>query len=291
MAAAAVDAFRCNVFVVGDSISMHFGPFMESSLADCGKSYGRKGNPLVDQRPAIAGSIASMHPPDTPPENGGDSTAVAGYLELLVQDNAVLCDVLVVNAGLHDIRVPEPAKDCEYADASGDDRHHRVEAGAYEANLRRILAAGMKLSKRIVWLTTTPVIDTVHNAAYLSTPADLSLPRQPGFLRFDGDRAAYARIAASVFCGDPSISLLDLCALTVASATTAADDASKALKSEAEAASTVVAPASSPQQETALQSCFIDHVHFNDAMRRIQGHAVASHCLSILETIVAAKPK
>ena len=137
--------------IVGDSISIHYDPYLQTMLADV-MTYSRK--------TALDGSTD-----DTGAANGGDSSMVLDYLRALQPDRPF--DVLLINCGLHDIK--------------RDMTTHalQVPLERYEANLREILAQAQRLAARTIWVCTTPVIDERHNR--LNTT----------FQRFEADVEAY----------------------------------------------------------------------------------------------------
>ena len=71
------------LFVVGDSISIQYGPYLEEYLAGV-LEYDRKS----DDGGAPAGTGVYEGP------NGGDSRSVAGYLESRARDNSFKPDYL-----------------------------------------------------------------------------------------------------------------------------------------------------------------------------------------------------
>ena len=117
------------LFVIGDSISMHYGPFLKKYLA--GKmAYGRKGE-FVE-----AGDLNRESK-----VNGGDSSHVLQYLQ---ESPELEYDVLLLNCGLHDIKTTDK---------------RQIEPEAYEKNLRAILEF---VEKPVIWVRTTPVEDARH---------------------------------------------------------------------------------------------------------------------------------
>jgi lysophospholipase L1-like esterase len=121
--------------VVGDSISIHYGPYLQTMLTGV-MAYSRKTAP--------DGSTD-----DSGAANGGDSSMVLDYLKTLQPDRPF--DLLLINCGLHDIK--------------RDVATHAVQVplDRYEANLRAILAQAQRLATRMIWVRTTPVIDERHN--------------------------------------------------------------------------------------------------------------------------------
>lgn len=122
------------VFVLGDSISIHYGPFWEAYIQGV-FSYDRKGKNQECRDLNIVSQV-----------NGGDSSNVLEYLQLLPD---LEYDVLLLNCGLHDI------KTCE-----GD---RQVSEKDYEKNLNEIVELVLNRGKKVVWVNSTPVNDQQHN--------------------------------------------------------------------------------------------------------------------------------
>jgi lysophospholipase L1-like esterase len=144
--------------VVGDSISIHYGPYLQTMLAGV-MSYSRKTAP--DGSLDEAGAA-----------NGGDSLLVLAYLQGLQPEQPF--DVLLINCGLHDIKRDLVTN------------APQVSTEQYAANLRAILLESRRLAKRVIWGRTTPVIDERHNR--LNTL----------FRRFEVDVEAYNAIADAI---------------------------------------------------------------------------------------------
>ncbi len=166
------------VFVVGDSISIAYGPALKSFVA-ASFDYDRKrdhGEALQDlDRPVGA--------------NGGDSRMVLAYLKELAADRTFRTDVLLVNCGLHDIKTDR---------ATGT---RQVDADEYVSNLNAIVAIARKAGWRLVWVTSTPVNDAIHNA------------RNVGFYRYNRDVESYNELARGVF-DTARVPLIDLYAFS-----------------------------------------------------------------------------
>ncbi len=146
---------RLTLHVVGDSISIHYGPYLQTMLAGV-MAYSRKTAP--------DGSLD-----DAGAANGGDSSRVLAYLQSLQPEQKF--DALLLNCGLHDIK-RDPVTN-----------QPQIATDYYAANLRAILAEGKRLAKHAIWVRTTPVIDERHNR--LNT----------AFRRFEVDVEAYNAIA------------------------------------------------------------------------------------------------
>lgn len=173
---------RLRLFVLGDSISIHYGPFLEKLLA--GRySCDRKGSQLLpaeDFSYHVLQRLAELDP-GIPEINGGDSASVLAYL----QQNPPQCDVLLLNSGLHDLKA---------SPASGK---RQVEPQAYARNLEEILRLAQACARRVVWVRSTPVATEHHNR--LNT----------GFSRQNDNVIAYNAIADAAVqrAGIPSIDL------------------------------------------------------------------------------------
>jgi len=123
------------LFVLGDSISIYYGPFLEKYVKGVFE-YDRKGKNQECKDLNIASQT-----------NGGDSSNCLEYLELLPN---LEYDVLLLNCGLHDIKThPEGIQ---------------ITAGEYEKNLKEIIKLVKSRGKKIVWVSSTPVDDEQHNS-------------------------------------------------------------------------------------------------------------------------------
>jgi lysophospholipase L1-like esterase len=153
------------LFVLGDSISIQYGPYLEQYLA--GRyHYARK-----------AGTeLALQNLDNAQGANGGDSSQVLAYLKAMQANGGIPADVLLLNCGLHDLRTI-PATDTK-----------QVTPDTYEANLLAILETAREMGLKVVWVRTTPVVDEVHNAGRPDTE----------FHRYAADGEVYNAIADGV---------------------------------------------------------------------------------------------
>lgn len=163
-----------DVFVIGDSISIQYGPFLERLLTpEIG--YARK-----------SGDEAAMVDLDVPRgANGGDSSMVRTYLEALAADG-FSCGWLLLNCGLHDIKRAVDSDQCQ------------IGLEAYRANLRAIFACAATIAQATIWIRSTPVIDAIHNAS----------PKR-SFHRYATDLAAY-NAAADAIASEAGLRIIDL---------------------------------------------------------------------------------
>lgn len=140
------------VFVVGDSISMHYGPYLEKSLT---------GFFIYDRK---KGSENSLDNPNG--ANGGDSDMVVSYLNELKENPNFQTDYLVVNCGLHDIK------------RNSENSNPQVSLEQYSKNLLKIISISKELNAKLIWINSTPVVDSVHNS-------------KVGFIRYNEDIIKY----------------------------------------------------------------------------------------------------
>jgi lysophospholipase L1-like esterase len=162
------------IYVIGDSISIHYGPFLKQYLNGV-MAYARK--------EGDAEAVLNLDKPQG--ANGGDSSMVLAFLKALLAAGGLDSDLLLVNCGLHDIK-RHPATG-----------RAQVAIADYEANLRAIVATAARMRPRLVWIRTTPCDEQVHNRPGL------------GFQRFAGDCDAYNAVADRAM-GDAGISVIDL---------------------------------------------------------------------------------
>ncbi len=151
------------LFVLGDSISIQYGPYLEQYIAGRYR-YARKTGKET--------AVQNLDPPHD--ANGRDSTHVIAYLRAMQKASVLDADLLLLNCGLHDIKT-DPV--------SGE---KQVSPDLYEANLATIVQVAREMLPQLVWVRTTPVDDAVHNRPEL------------GFYRFAEDCETYNAIADDV---------------------------------------------------------------------------------------------
>src|SRR4051812_4882622 len=84
---------KANLFILGDSISLQYGSYLEGMLKS-DFTISRKGS-----------QEAAMKNLDVPIDaNGGDSRMVLSYLRTRMNDTTFHPDVMLLNCGLHDIK-------------------------------------------------------------------------------------------------------------------------------------------------------------------------------------------
>lgn len=162
------------IYVIGDSISLHYGPFLKEYLRGI-MEYSRK-----------EGEEEAMLNLDKPQgANGGDSSMVLSFLKAKAASGGVDADVLLVNCGLHDIRTNP---------ASGE---KQIPVGQYEKNLKAIVKEVAKMKHKLVWIRTTPCDEETHNKQGME------------FHRYSADCAAYNEVADKIMT-EASIPIIDL---------------------------------------------------------------------------------
>jgi lysophospholipase L1-like esterase len=165
------------VFVLGDSISIHYSPFLEKMISGKFK-YQQKGQ--------VDAALKDLDNPNG--ANAGDSNMVLEYLRD-EEKKGVCYDILLVNCGLHDIRRDRNANQIQ------------TEKERYEENLKQICEVALKMSQRVFWITTTPVIDKIYNH------------RSEGFLRYGNDVELYNNLAEKIM-DNWQIPIIDLFSFT-----------------------------------------------------------------------------
>ena len=160
------------IFVVGDSISMHYNDDLKQFLSGYA-TMRRKGE---GEKPGDLDYESKV--------NGGDSACVLGYLQATPEIDA---DIFLVNCGLHDIKF--------YQEVG----HLQVEPEAYRENLKQIAAHIRARGKQMAWVMSTTVDDEIHNS------------RCTSFSRRSEDIKQYNRIAKEVMENEkvPIIDLYD----------------------------------------------------------------------------------
>src|SRR5690242_9688534 len=105
------------VFVVGSSLTMHFGRYLEKEVA--GKFH-------YDRKRATDGKRAEDNLDIAQGASGGDSGMVLAYLRHRREHDPIPADILLLNCGLHDLKT-DPKTDAK-----------QVPLEQFEQNLRAI---------------------------------------------------------------------------------------------------------------------------------------------------------
>ncbi|MCB0485185.1 MAG: SGNH/GDSL hydrolase family protein [Flavobacteriaceae bacterium] len=165
------------VFVIGDSISIHYGPYLKKALS----------NFFIYDRKRDKGE--SLKDLDTPiGANGGDSNIVLNYLKELKNESDFSADYLLINCGLHDIK------------RKSSNEPNQVNFESYKKNLIKIIAISKQMKIKMVWINSTPVVDSIHNS---------KVP----FYRFNKDLIKYNKAGDSIMLAS-KIPVIDLYTFT-----------------------------------------------------------------------------
>lgn len=165
-------------YIIGDSISIQYGPFLERFL---------EGTWRYDRKRGETEALLNLDNPQG--ANGGDSSMVADFLRGLVKEEDFRPDLLLVNCGAHDIKT-DPA--------SGK---IQIPLSEYERNLREIIALAGHRGIPMAWIRSAPISEEIHN----SFPV--------GFHRFNADFAAHDQAACRIMT-QASIPIADLFTFT-----------------------------------------------------------------------------
>ncbi|APF27278.1 GDSL-like Lipase/Acylhydrolase family protein [Clostridium sporogenes] len=161
------------ILLIGDSISLGYTPYLKEEIKS---KYNlcRVGN--------IERSLLNLEAPEY--SNCGDSTQVINILKNEVKASNYY-DILLINCGLHDIRRTRETFEIQ------------VPIESYKENLIQILNLSNMISDKVMWITTTPVIDSIHNN------------RAAGYLRYNSDVIQCNEVAKTVFKEENLIDLYD----------------------------------------------------------------------------------
>ncbi len=135
-----IKSTKRDVYVIGDSISIQYGSYLEKSL---------RGRFNYDRKGGLAQAIQNLDIPVG--ANGGDSTMLYSYLQ--EQDSkGIRYDILLLNCGLHDIK----------SDTITGIKQVSIEV--YKETLKSIIKLTKMMANEVIWIRTTPVDDNIHNS-------------------------------------------------------------------------------------------------------------------------------
>jgi lysophospholipase L1-like esterase len=167
-----------DVFVLGDSISIHYGPYLQQELIP---------HFSYDRKRGAEEALKDLNQPVG--ANGGDSGMVLSYLEEQ-KAQGVKYDILVVNCGLHDVKT-DPVKQAK-----------QINVDTYADHLNKICDIAAAMANQMVWVRTTPLIDEVHNRL------------NSNFFRYHKDVIEYNTVADSIMQQN-KVPIVDLYAFTL----------------------------------------------------------------------------
>ena len=214
------------LFIIGDSIAAYYWPFLDRYLL---------GRFRLGWRTGLEPNVLQG--------KGCDTATVLAYVRAMAADAAWQPDWVLLNCGLHDLKVDPPTG------------ARTVPLEEYDRNLQAILEAlntvgksgtdtdsadeirlNPRFSCRVIWVRTTPVDDVLHHE------------RNQVFDRFERDVTAYNAAADEVMTS-AGVPMIDLHEFT------------RRLEGEV----------------------YCDHVHFTQAVRQLQAAFIAGHVLSLAE--------
>lgn len=169
---------RPTVFLIGDSISIQYGPYLERFTAGFAKLSRKEDN---------ANALKNLDVPAG--ANGGDSRMVLEYLKAKTANPQFKPDYLLLNCGLHDIKRNVPGGEIQVTET------------AYRENLSAIAELLTEAGIQPIWIRTTAVVDSIHNA------------KSSAFKRYASDLARYNQIADEV-CRHYALPQIDLYTFT-----------------------------------------------------------------------------
>ena len=158
-----IDQKPKKLFLLGDSISLQYKPYLQPLLND---------KFIIEQKSGDSLAFKNLDIPNG--ANGGDSKMVLAFLKKKMEDPQFKPDLLLLNCGLHDVK-HNPAT-----------QKIAVEENEYRSNLENIhkLLSGRKIP--MIWIRTTGIIDSIHR-------------KNKGFDRYLKDIERYNTIADEVF--------------------------------------------------------------------------------------------
>jgi lysophospholipase L1-like esterase len=167
-----------SIFVLGDSISIQYGPYLKKML---------NGVFNYDRKRGEEQALADLDNPVG--ANGGDSSMVLDYLKKRYEDENLNYDILLLNCGLHDIKTDPQT------------HNKQIQLEVYKENLKETLKLMKKAGISVIWISTTPVVDEIHNS------------RMGQFKRYTEDLNAYNEAADNIM-KEAGVSVIDLYTFT-----------------------------------------------------------------------------
>lgn len=167
---------KARILLIGDSISVQYSPFLQSSLKQSASWVGFS-------EEAMQGALTDL---DTPQDmNCGDSNRALQIITDMLEKADGKIDLIMANCGLHDIKT------------KAQDGSKQVTLEDYKANLQKMVAVSEQYNVPLIWMRTTLVNSSIHNS--LCT----------GFQRFEQDVEDYNTAADSIM-HDAGKTIIDL---------------------------------------------------------------------------------
>lgn len=168
-----------SVFVIGDSISIGYWPYLCEYLKGSFRCLRKKG---------VKEALWNLNIPMG--VNGGDSSLVLNYiLNNHIHKEIPKVDCFLFNCGLHDIKTFYFNK-------------KQISLRKYKKNLCLIIKDASKFAKRIFWINSTPIDDIRHNTLFKD------------FFRYNKDVVKYNNMAEKIM-KKYNIPVIDLYSFTL----------------------------------------------------------------------------
>jgi len=167
-----------SIFLIGDSISIDYFPYLKESVKDFA---------FLDRKQDDGKALQNLDIPMG--ANGGDSGMVLMYLKSQLKEPGFNPDYLIVNCGLHDIKRNPKTNEIQ------------INESEYRSNLIKIFSLLQRNKIKPIWISTTPVVDSIHNSMSNS------------FKRYAVDVAKYNQLAAEV-CALKEVPVINLFGFT-----------------------------------------------------------------------------
>lgn len=168
---------RIKLFLLGDSITLQYSPYLESYLED---------QFSIERKSGDQDAFRNLDIPQG--ANGGDSRMVLNFLRHKISDSSFSSNVVLLNCGLHDIKRQK---------STG---RIAVDTTEYRENLQKIYGLLDNEGIKLIWVRSTEVVDTIHS-------------KNPQFIRYSKDLELYNSIADEVFRHN-NIPIIDLFSFT-----------------------------------------------------------------------------
>lgn len=162
------------IFLIGDSISVQYWPYLKEYMADMADISRKKDNGQAETNLDVPTGA-----------NGGDSRMVLEFLRSKFKDPKFKPDYLLLNCGLHDIKRDPKTGVIQVTEQD------------YRKNMEDIIGLLDSKNVRLIWITTTYVVDSIHNE------------RSKTIVRYEKDLLVYSTIADEV-CKKHNIPTIDL---------------------------------------------------------------------------------
>ncbi|GHU67685.1 hypothetical protein FACS189413_02920 [Bacteroidia bacterium] len=154
------------IFLVGDSISVQYWPYLKEYLAEVSDIERKKDNGQAEKNLDVPAGA-----------NGGDSRMVLEYLRSKYTDETFRPNYLLLNCGLHDVKHDPKTGVIQVPEED------------YRKNLNEIVALLEKNHTQLIWIRTTYVVDSIHNA------------KSSSIRRYGDDVIRYNAIADEIMAG------------------------------------------------------------------------------------------